>query len=47
MIVSCQESYDRPTQCIEKQGHYSADKDSYSQGYGLPQWSQTLVKAGQ
>ena len=22
--------------CVEKQTHYSADKGSYSQGYGLP-----------
>ena len=36
MIVSCQESYDRPTQCIEKQRHYFADKGLYSQGYALP-----------
>ena len=25
----------KPRQCIEKQRHYSADKGSYSQGYGL------------
>ena len=36
MITSCQESYDKPIQCIEKQRHYSADKGLYSQGYGLP-----------
>ena len=27
-------TYDK--QCIEKQRHYSADKDPYNQGYGLP-----------
>ena len=31
-----QESYDKPTQCVEKQRHYSANKGPYSQGYGLP-----------
>ena len=31
-----QESYDKPRQCVEKQRHYSDDKGSYSQGYGLP-----------
>ena len=30
------ESNDKPRQCVEKQGHYSADKGLYSQGYGLP-----------
>ena len=34
MFVSWQESY-KPRQCIEKQRHYSADKDLYRQGYGL------------
>ena len=29
-------SDDKPRQCVEKQRHYSADKDPYSQGYGLP-----------
>ena len=28
--------YDKPRQCVEKQRHYSADKGSHSQGYGLP-----------
>ena len=38
MIASTseQESYDKPSQCVEKQTHYSADKGPYSQGYGLP-----------
>ena len=31
--ASCQESYDKPRQCVEKQRHCSADKGSYSQGY--------------
>ena len=31
-----QESYDKSRQCVAKQRHYSADKGSYSQGYGLP-----------
>ena len=35
MLASCQESYDKPTHCIEKQRHYSADKGLYSQGYGF------------
>ena len=30
------ESDDKPRQCVEKQRHYSDDKGSYSQGYGLP-----------
>ena len=34
--ASRQESYDKPRQCVEKQRHYSADKDLYSQGYDLP-----------
>ena len=29
------ESDDKPGQCVEKQRHYSAYKDPYSQGYGL------------
>ena len=29
-------SYDKPRHCFEKQWHYSADKDPYSQSYGLP-----------
>ena len=36
MIASWQESYDKPRQNVEKQRHYSANKDLYSQGYGLP-----------
>ena len=36
MIASWQESDNKPRQCVEKQRHYSADKDPYSQGYGLP-----------
>ena len=35
-ITSCQESYEKPTQCVEKQRHYSADKGLCGQGYGLP-----------
>ena len=35
-IASCQESDDKPRQCVEKQRHYSADKGPFSQGYGLP-----------
>ena len=35
-IASCQESYDKPRQCIEKQRHYSADKGPNRQGYSLP-----------
>ena len=36
MIASWQESYDKPSQCVEKQRHYSPKKGLYSQGYGLP-----------
>ena len=36
MFASWQESYDKPRQYVEKQRHYSADKGSHSQGYGLP-----------
>ena len=36
MIASWQESDDKPRQYVEKQRHYSANKGSYSQGYGLP-----------
>ena len=38
MIASAsgQESYDKPSQCVVKQTHYSADKGPYGQGYGLP-----------
>ena len=32
----CQESYEKPRRCVEKQRHYSANKGPYSQGYGLP-----------
>ena len=35
-IASWEGSYDKATQCVEKQRHYSANKDLYSQGYGLP-----------
>ena len=35
-IASWQESNDKTRQCVEKQRHYSADKDPYSQGYGVP-----------
>ena len=36
IIAPWQESNDKPRQCVEKQRHYSADKDPYSQGYGFP-----------
>ena len=36
MIVSWQESDDKPRQYVEKQPNYSADKGLYSQDYGLP-----------
>ena len=35
-ITSWQESDDKPRQCVEEQTYYSANKDPYSQGYGLP-----------
>ena len=34
--ASWQESDGKPRKCVEKQGHYSADKGLYHQGYGLP-----------
>ena len=50
MIASWQESDNKPRQCVEKQRHYSADKDPYSQGYSLPsghvQLSETEHKEG-
>ena len=36
LIAAWQQSDDRLRQCAEKQKHYSADKDLYSQGYGFP-----------
>ena len=47
MIASCQESDDKPRQCVEKQRHYSANKGPFSQGYGLPSGceSWTIKKA--
>ena len=36
MIVSCQESYEKPRQCAEKQRHYSADTGLYSQTTVFP-----------
>ena len=36
MISSCQQSNDKPKQCVEKQRHYSADKGMYSQSGCLP-----------
>ena len=35
-IASWQERNDKTRECVEKQRHYSAHKDSNSQGYGLP-----------
>ena len=34
-IASWQERDDKPTQCVEKQRHYSTDKGLFSQSYGL------------
>ena len=34
-IVSWQENDDKPRQCVKKQRRYSANKSTYSQGYGL------------
>ena len=31
-----QECYDKPRECVERQRHYSADKNPYCQGYDLP-----------
>ena len=35
-IAFWQESDDKPRQCVEKQRHYSTNKDLYSHGYGFP-----------
>ena len=35
MLAPWKKSYDRPRQCIKKQGHYFADKGPYSQSYGF------------
>ena len=35
MVASWQESYDKLSQCIKKQRHHFANKDLYSQEYGL------------
>ena len=35
MTASRQESYYKPTQCVEKQRHYHPNKGLYSEGYGL------------
>ena len=34
-FASWKESNGKPSQCVEKQRRYSADKGLYSQGYGL------------
>ena len=44
--ASWQESYDKPTQSVEKQRHYSAKKDLSSQGYLYSQWSCMVVRPG-
>ena len=36
MIASWQDSDHKRRHCVEKWRHYSADRDPYSQGYGLP-----------
>ena len=35
ILVPWKKSYDKPRQCIEKQRHYFAKKDLYSQSYGF------------
>ena len=35
MLTPWKESYDQPRQHIQKQRHYFANKDPYSQGYGF------------
>ena len=35
MTATCQESYDKPRQCVEKQRHHFVIKGVYSQGYDL------------
>ena len=39
-------SYDQPRQHIQKQRHYFANKDLYSQGYDFFQWSCMDVRVG-
>ena len=34
-IASCQESCDKPRQCVKKQRHHFTNKGPYCQGYGL------------
>ena len=36
MLTLWKKSYYKPRQCVEKQRHYSANKELYSQGFGLP-----------
>ena len=43
-IASWQESNDKPRQRVERQRHYSANKGSYSRGYGLPSGHPQLWK---
>ena len=35
-LTPWKESYDKPRQCIKKQGHCFANRISYSQSYGFP-----------
>ena len=35
MLALCKKSYDKPRQCIKKQGCHFADKTAYSQSYGF------------
>ena len=36
LLLLGRKAIDKPRQCVEKQGYYSADGSPYSQSYGLP-----------
>ena len=44
--TSWQEIYDKSRLCVEKQRHYSSDKDLCSQGYDLPSGHEWLGELG-
>ena len=46
ILVPWKKSYDKPRQCIEKQRHYFAKKDLYSQSYGFSSSRVQNVRVG-
>ena len=46
ILVPWKKSYDKPRQCIEKQRHYFAKKDLYSQSYGFSSSHVQNVRVG-